>query len=374
MRLLALAALALLASAVAGAVFYASHAEPVISEISSELDGYEVATFAGGCFWCVEEGFEKALGVKAAISGFSGGEERNPRYENVARGKTGHREVVQVYFDADIITYEGLLEVFWRIFDPTDGEGSFFDRGRQYSPAIFYHNEIQERQARASREALDKSGRFDKPIKVPIIPFTAFYPADEHHQDYATKNPIRYRYYTRGSGRADFVRTTWGSKLEVDFALYRPSPSRYFRPTNEEIKKKLSPQQHEITQEEGTEPPFDNAYWNEKRDGLYVDIVSGEPLFSSKDKFKSGTGWPSFTRPVEGAQIVEKADNKLFMTRIEVRSSIADSHLGHVFDDGPPPTGKRYCINSAALRFIPANELHANGYGEYEAMFVREEM
>ncbi len=350
--------------------WFAGRTEAEQASVPEHLKGYAVATFAGGCFWCVEAGFEDVPGVKAAISGYSGGKKRNPTYRQVAGGQTGHVEAVQVFYDSKVITYEGLLQAYWRIFDPTDNGGSFKDRGPQYRPVIFYHDENQLRLVQSSRDELAASKRFDKPIKVEITPFTSFYPAEEVHQDYATKNPFRYFFYTHGSGRAGFVEDAWGKDLKVDFAQYKPAPDRYARPSNQEIKERLTPIQFEVTQEDGTEPPFRNEYWAEKREGLYVDIVSGEPLFSSKDKFKSGTGWPSFTKPMTGAQVVEKEDNTLFMTRVEVRSHIADSHLGHVFDDGPAPTGKRYCINSAALRFIPAGELAENGYEDYAAMFA----
>ena len=143
----------------------------------------------------------------------------------------------------------------------------------------------------------------------------------------------------------------------------------YTRPNDDELKKRLTPQQYQVTQHEGTEAPFRNEYWDNHQDGLYVDVASGEPLFSSRDKFDSGTGWPSFTKPVDAARVVERSDSKLFMSRTEVRSKGGDSHLGHVFPDGPEPTGMRYCINSAALRFIPVDKLEAEGYGEYRKLF-----
>ncbi len=341
---------------------------------AADLKGLKVATFAGGCFWCVEAGFEKVPGVRAAISGFSGGKEKNPDYYEVAGGKTGHTESVQIYYDDKVITYEGLLHAFWRMMDPTDRHGQFNDRGQHYRPAIFYHDEQQKKLAQKARMELEDNGPFTSPIAIEITPFDAFYPAGEEHQDYAQKNPIRYKFYTRGSGRAGFVEEIWGDQLALNFNKFQPVKAPYVKPADEEIKKKLTALQYKVTQHEGTERPFDNEYWNEKRKGIYVDIVSGEPLFSSSDKFKSGTGWPSFTRPIKDANIVNKTDKSFFGTRIEVRSGFGDSHLGHVFNDGPAPTGKRYCINSASLHFIPAEQLAAKGYGKYQSMFAMKGM
>jgi len=209
--------------------------------------------------------------------------------------------------------------------------------------AIFYHDKRQKQAAEKSRDALQASGRFDKPIVTAIRRAGKFYPAENYHQDYYKKNPIRYAFYRNRSGRDQYLEKTWGKDLHPDYSKYSQADSEpYRKPSDEELRKRLTPLEYEVTQEEGTEPPFENKYWNEKRPGIYVDVVSGEPLFSSKDKYDSGTGWPSFTRPLEEGAIVEKRDFKLIYPRTEVRSRYADSHLGHLFDDGPKPTGLRY--------------------------------
>ncbi len=340
-----------------------------------EIDGpSELATLAGGCFWCMEPPFEGQPGIRSVISGYTGGPEENPTYKEVAYGRTGHTEAVQIDFNPEIISYDDLLEIYWRSFDPTDAGGQFADRGSQYRPGIFYHSEAQREAAIASRDALMASGRYSKPIAIEITEFDAFYPAEEYHQDYYRKNPVHYNAYAVGSGRKGFLEKVWGDDEYVPKGpggegARTASEAGYSKPSDSELRERLTQLQYWVTQQNGTERPFANEFWDNKEPGIYVDITSGEPLFSSTDKYRSGTGWPSFTRSLVESHIVEVEDRTHGMVRTEVRSKYGDAHLGHVFPDGPRPTGLRYCINSASLRFIPAGELGAEGYGEFTKLF-----
>lgn len=318
------------------------------------------ALFAGGCFWCLEPPFEALRGVKSVTSGYTGGSLKNPTYQQVSRGNTGHFEAVKVVYDDSVISYEELLNTFWRNIDPTDKYGQFYDRGTHYQTAIFYANEKEQRLAERSKKEIAASGKFNSEIATEILPASQFYKAEENHQDFYRKQPERYYAYAEGSGRKGFLASVWENE---EWSMYE-------KPPEDELRTRLSELQYEVTQNEGTERPFTGEFWDNHTEGIYVDVVSGEPLFSSTDKFDSGSGWPSFTRPIDSQLIVNKADRSLFSVRTEVRSRYGDSHLGHVFDDGPEDDGGlRYCINSASLRFIPKEEMESEGYGEYLALF-----
>lgn len=353
----------------------AGGAQPTVPKPDKTIEGgstmekkpnLRVATFAGGCFWCVEADFGKVPGVVKVISGYTGGHQENPTYEDYAR--KGHVEAVQVFYDSQKVSYKELLDHFWRNVDPTDAGGQFVDRGPEYRTVIFYQDDEQKRLAEESKQELARSGRFKKPPVTEIVKVTTFYPAEDYHQGYSKKNPVRYNYYRWNSGRDQFLQKIWGSGEKA--AANPGNPGKYSKPSDEVMRQKLTPLQYQVSQKEGTEPPFHNEYWDNLREGIYVDIVSGEPLFSSTDKYDSGTGWPSFTKPLEPGNVAAREDRRLFTVRTEVRSKHGDSHLGHVFPDEPPPSGLRYCMNSVALRFIPQEDLEKEGYGKYRSLFL----
>ncbi len=333
---------------------------------------YSKAVFAGGCFWCMESDFEHLPGVVDVVSGYSGGSGDNPTYGNY--GSMGYTEVIEVTYDSAVISYNELLERFWANVDPFDDGGQFCDRGREYISSIYYGNAEEKRLAEESRDKVAEI--LGKNVLTEIVAFDKFWEAEEYHQGYAERNGFRYKFYRTSCGRDARLKEVWSL---VDMTLLSPDDKvldfssgedkKFIKPTDEELKKFLTPIQYKVTQQEGTERAFDNEYWDNHEDGIYVDIVSGEVLFSSNDKFDSGTGWPSFTKSLVSGNVIELEDNRYFMQRTEVRSKLADSHLGHIFLDGLPPTYIRYCMNSASLRFVAVEDLEKEGYGEFVSEF-----
>ena len=304
------------------------------------------AIFAGGCFWCMVKPFDSFDGVLKVVSGYTGGHVENPSYEDVLKGDTGHLEAVEITYDESIVSYNELLEAFFMSIDPTDDGGQFHDRGE----AIFYLDENQKKQAEDYIKELENRKIFRGEIVTKVIKASKFYEAEGYHQNYYKKNSFRYKMYYKGSGREEFLENTW--KLSDK--------------KKDEYKRILTPLQYYVTQENGTEPPFNNEYDKNFEEGIYVDIVSKKPLFSSKDKYNSGCGWPAFSKPINKGYVEEKEDLSHGMVRTEVRGKSSDSHLGHVFNDGPlDKGGLRYCINSASLEFIPKEEMEKRGYGEF---------
>ncbi len=356
-----------------------------LKNVYPQDDFLKVSYFANGCFWCVEHDLAKVQGVQGVISGYMDGDSKNPTYENYAEG--GHREVVEVTYDSDQVSYANLVEHILKHGDPTDKDGSFYDRGREYAPAIYYETDEEKRIAQSLIQHIDRDTIFAKNIVIEILPQKVFWKAEEYHQDYSEKNPIRYNYYRKSSGRDNFIEKHWGVQSEV-FHYSQPLVStthhsvkeisrpwmNFSKPSDDMLRKLLTPLQYHVTQEEGTEQPFANVYDKHNEMGIYVDVVSGEPLYTSFDKYDSGTGWPSFVKPISDESITLHVDRGIFSERVEVRSRIANSHLGHVFDDGPQDRGgKRYCMNSAALRFIPKQEMEKQGYGAYLPLFKEQD-
>ena len=331
---------------------------------------------AGGCFWCVEADLEKTPGVIDVVSGYSGGTTENPTYKTYGSG--GHREVVKVTYDANQISFEEVLIVTMKTTDPTDDDGTFADRGDKYSSAFYYETDEQRKIIEDLIAEVDKYGPYDKPLAIDVEKRATFWPAEDSHQDYykGTLTQLKYKYYRTASGRDALIEKYWGvndHSTELPWRTEQTTStnqtymwSNYQKPSEDVLKSQLDDLTYKVTQKEGTERSHSSPLDKNWEEGIYVDVLSGEPLYSSKDKFDSGTGWPSFTKPITPNAVTEHEDKKLFTTRTEIRSAIADNHIGHVFSDGPKDsTGLRYCMNGVALKFIPKDRMEAEGYGDF---------
>lgn len=308
---------------------------------------------AGGCFWGLEAYFQRIPGVMDAVSGYANGRTDNPSYEDVVRRNTGHAETVRVTYDADRLSLADIMQYFLRVVDPTSLNQQGNDRGTQYRSGVYYTDAADAAIIQAALDA--EQAKYSRPIVVENQPLRQFFEAEEYHQDYLVKNPDGYCHI-------DIRRADEPLPGKAGF-----DASRWQKPDEATLRRQLSDEQYRITQQNGTEAAFSHAYDHLFADGIYVDVVSGEPLFSARDKYDSGCGWPSFTRPIQASAITEHEDLSYNMRRTEVRSRSADSHLGHVFPDGPAAQGGlRYCINGASLRFVPYEEMDAQGYGAWK--------
>jgi peptide methionine sulfoxide reductase msrA/msrB len=311
----------------------------------------KVIYLAGGCFWGLERYFSLVPGVEETRVGYANGSTANPSYEEVCAG-SGHAETVAIRYRSEAVSLEELLELFYRVIDPTAINRQGPDRGVQYRTGIFYEDPEDRKPILRSLERLQR--RYHKPLAVEVKPLARFDPAEAYHQRYLERNPGGYCHIPPEA-----------------FDWARRGAGRYRRQTPEELRERLTDLQYRVTQQGETEQPFSSPYCRAEREGIYVDVTTGEPLFATTDQFDSGCGWPSFAKPIQGAAMVKVPDHSHGMTRTEVRSSAGDAHLGHVFHDGPPVLGgQRYCINGAALRFIPREELAAEGYGKYVEIFT----
>lgn len=360
---------ALVAVLLIGGVVYWFYMESPDRQTNIDANGNATALVAGGCFWCVEADLEKLPGVIEAVSGYAGGTSESPTYENYAAG--GHREVVLVTYDPKQLSFRQLLIYTIKHMDPTDGRGSFGDRGVEYAPALYFATTEEEAVIQEVLQDIESTDVYDATLAVVVEERPRFWPAEDYHQNYYQgTSALKYRFYRKASGRDAFIAERWGEYTGTSLVSPKTEASDATESTDAALQERLTPMQYRVTQQDGTEPAFQNEYHDNTEPGLYVDVVSGEPLFTSLTKYDSGTGWPSFTAPLDPEAVVLRPDKSLWSERIEVRSAQADSHLGHVFTDGPPEAGGlRYCLNSAALRFVPVADLEAEGYGEYTSLF-----
>lgn len=310
--------------------------------------------YAGGCFWGVEEYFSRIPGVYDVTSGYANGNTENPTYEEVCTEATGFAETVHVQYDPKIVSLNTLTEQFFKIINPLSKNRQGNDTGSQYRSGVYYADEADRMVIQQVFDA--EQQKYDKEITTELLPLKNYYLAEDYHQDYLKKNANGYCHIDFGSLE----------DVKIEAQTGKVDPAKYSKPSEEALKSALTPEQYNVTQNAATESAFSGEFFDNHEAGLYVDVATGEPLFSSADKYDSGCGWPSFTKPIDPDVIIEHVDNSYGMARTEVRSRVGDSHLGHVFNDGPKDKGGlRYCINSLSLRFIPYAEMEQEGYGEF---------
>ena len=327
--------------------------------VNVNTDNLKEIYLAGGCFWGVEEYFSRIPGVYDVTSGYANGKTENPTYKDVCFNDSGHAETIHLRYDPGIVSLKTLLEQFFKIIDPLSVNKQGNDACTQYRTGVYYTDETDKEVIQAAFDTEQR--KYSRKIAVELMPLEHFYLAEDYHQDYLKKNP-------NGYCHIDFSSLS-DVRIEPQISKGIVDPEKYSKPSGEEITAMLTAEQYNVTQSCSTEMAFTGEYWNNTEAGLYVDIVTGEPLFSSADKFDSGSGWPSFTKPIDPAVVIRHEDNSFGMKRVEIKSRVGDTHLGHVFKDGPINAGGlRYCLNSASIRFIPYNEMEEQGYGDFKPL------